>query len=203
MLEQFVCPQVVDLQPYIIYQQDGAPPHLSVHVRESLMRTFPDRWIGCDGPISWPPRSHHSLDFFFWGYVKDRVYATHVSDLLTLRDRICDVTTSVTWTCWTEHGKKLSTDLTLFVPPVGHMLKCTKLTTATQIICVPLSYTSNCIHLAFTVFSQWWIEVWEVWKGHPVHWFQWREGIGNVIVWTWDTSCLCLSFGRMELQYSG
>jgi hypothetical protein len=62
----------------------------------------------------------------------------------------------------------VDTDLTLFVPPVGHMLKCTELTVA-QILWVPLSYTANCINLAFTVFSQWWTEMWEVWKGHSVH----------------------------------
>jgi hypothetical protein len=67
------------------------------------------------------------------------------------------------------YGKKLRTDLTLFVSPVGHMLKCTKLTTATQILWVPLSYTTNCIHLAFTFFSQWWIELWDVWTGQPVY----------------------------------
>jgi hypothetical protein len=75
----------------------------------------------------------------------------------------CYKTASVVWlprqtrTCWTEHGKKLSTALTLFVPPIGHMLKCAKLTTVTQILWVPLSYTTNCIHLAFSVFfhSDW------------------------------------------------
>lgn len=38
--------------------------------------TFPDWWIGRDGPINWPPRSPDisPLDFFLWGYVKDIVY---------------------------------------------------------------------------------------------------------------------------------
>jgi hypothetical protein len=91
MLEQFVYPQVTDLQPNI-YQQDEAPPNWSLHVRETLTRTFLDRWIGRDGPISWPTRSP---DFFSWGYVKDRVYATCVPDLPTLRDRVRDVIASV------------------------------------------------------------------------------------------------------------
>jgi hypothetical protein len=88
MLEQFVYPQAAGLQPNIIYQQDRAPPHWSLHVRETLMRNFPDRWIGSDGPIFWPPRSPDitQMDFFFWGYVKERVYATRVSDLPALRD---------------------------------------------------------------------------------------------------------------------
>jgi hypothetical protein len=68
MFVQFVYPQVADLQPNIIYQQDGASPHWSLYVRETLTRTFPDRWIGRDGLISWPPRSPDitPLDFFFW-----------------------------------------------------------------------------------------------------------------------------------------
>jgi hypothetical protein len=97
VLEQFVCLQAADLQPNIIYQQDGAPPHWSLHVRETIMRTFPDRWIGRDGPISWPPRSPDitPLDLFFWEYVKDRVCATRLPDL-PLRDRIRDVISSLT-----------------------------------------------------------------------------------------------------------
>ena len=30
------------------------------------------------------------LDFFLWGYVKDRVYQTPVQDLVTLRERIVE-----------------------------------------------------------------------------------------------------------------
>jgi len=35
-----------------------------------------ERWIGRGGPIPWPPRSPdlNSLDFFFWGYLKETVY---------------------------------------------------------------------------------------------------------------------------------
>ena len=40
-----------------ISQQDGAPPHWGSHVRRFLDATFPDRWIGTDGPTPWPPRS--------------------------------------------------------------------------------------------------------------------------------------------------
>jgi hypothetical protein len=40
VLEEFVYPQEADLQPNIIYQQD--PPHWSLHVRETLTRTFQD-----------------------------------------------------------------------------------------------------------------------------------------------------------------
>ena len=97
MLEQFVYPQVADLQPQVIFQQDGAPPHWSLDVRNSLTESFPDRWIGRGGPISWPPRSPDitPLDFFLWGYVKDRVFATPVQDLHDLRTRILDTIATV------------------------------------------------------------------------------------------------------------
>ena len=39
---------------------------------------------------------HNPVDFFVWGYVKDRVYATHVPDLNTLRRRITDAVASIT-----------------------------------------------------------------------------------------------------------
>jgi hypothetical protein len=64
------------LQPEIIFQQDGAPPHWNTIVRDALEKHYPGRWIGRGGPISWPSRSPDisPLDFFLWGYVKDIVY---------------------------------------------------------------------------------------------------------------------------------
>jgi hypothetical protein len=58
-----------------------------------LNRHFPGRWIGRGGPITWPPRSPDitPLDFLLWGFVKDRVYATPVPDIATLRTRIAAV----------------------------------------------------------------------------------------------------------------
>jgi hypothetical protein len=51
------------------YQQDGAPPHYSLRVREYLDEVFPNRWIGRRGPMEWPARSPDltPLDFFFEG----------------------------------------------------------------------------------------------------------------------------------------
>ena len=59
---------------------------------KSPVTHFPGRWIGRGGPITWPPRSPDitPLDFFLWGYVKDRVYQTPVQDLVTLRERIVE-----------------------------------------------------------------------------------------------------------------
>jgi hypothetical protein len=54
MLEQIVYPQAVDLE---LPPPGLGPTHGSSQVREALSDTFPDRWIGRDRPISWPPSS--------------------------------------------------------------------------------------------------------------------------------------------------
>ena len=53
----YVTPQLEEFQPWIIFQQDGAPPYWVSHVRRFLDAKFPNRWIGTDGPTPWPPRS--------------------------------------------------------------------------------------------------------------------------------------------------
>jgi hypothetical protein len=62
------------LQLYAFPQQDRAPLHWPLDVQWALNATFLGRWIGRDGPTDWPPRSPDitTLDFFLWGYVKDR-----------------------------------------------------------------------------------------------------------------------------------
>ncbi|PNF32700.1 hypothetical protein B7P43_G12963, partial [Cryptotermes secundus] len=85
------------LQPEIIFQQDGAPPHWSTIVCDALDKHFPGRWIGRSGPISWPPRSPDitPLDFFLWGYVKDTIYKFQARDIDQLKTRVKDAITTV------------------------------------------------------------------------------------------------------------
>ena len=47
--------------------------------------------------MAWPPRSPDitPLDFFLWGYVKDRVFHTTVHDIDELKTRITDAIASV------------------------------------------------------------------------------------------------------------
>ena len=92
MLKHYVVPQE-EFQPRVVFQQDGAPPHWGLIVRDFLNETFPNRWIGRNGPTPWPPRSPDitPLDFFLLGYVKDRVYRTPVRDVETLQSRIIEV----------------------------------------------------------------------------------------------------------------
>ena len=97
MLKHYVVPQLEEFQLRVVFQQDGAPPHWGLIVRDFLNETFPNRWIGRNGPTPWPPRSPDitPLDFFLWGYVKDRVYRTPVRDVETLQSRIIEVLATV------------------------------------------------------------------------------------------------------------
>ncbi|KAG4067602.1 hypothetical protein HA402_005374 [Bradysia odoriphaga] len=76
----------------VYFQQDGAPPHYSLVVRQYLHSVFNNRWIGRMGPIKWPARSPDltPLDYFLWGYLKDRVFRTRPESLEEMCDRISE-----------------------------------------------------------------------------------------------------------------
>jgi len=63
-----------------------------------LGATFPNRWFGRDGPTPWPPRSPDitPLNFFLWGYVKDKVLSTPVPDITNLKARLTDAFATIT-----------------------------------------------------------------------------------------------------------
>lgn len=75
------------------FQHDGAPAHSSSQARAYLDKAFPSQWIGRYGPVSWPARSPDltSLDFFLWGYLKDRVYDQETTTPDALKARITEV----------------------------------------------------------------------------------------------------------------
>ena len=92
MLDEKIVPAIeyqMNLEE-IFYMHDGAPAHYHQSVRRFLDKTFPDRWIGRRGPIEWPARSPDltPTDFFLWGVIKDRVYATKPQNLQALKDAI-------------------------------------------------------------------------------------------------------------------
>ena len=63
-----------------------------------LDATFPNRWIGRDGPTPWPPRSPDITphDFYLWRYVKDKVFSTPVADITNLKARITAAFATIT-----------------------------------------------------------------------------------------------------------
>ena len=102
MLQEFLIPQLDedDQEGRIHFQQDGgAPPHYLGEVREYHNTRFPGRWIGRAAPIAWPPRSPDliPLDFFLWGFVKDRVFVPPLpANVVELRTRITAAVAKVT-----------------------------------------------------------------------------------------------------------
>ncbi|CAF4422254.1 unnamed protein product [Rotaria sp. Silwood2] len=72
--------------PTMIWQQDSAPPHYGVGVRDYLDNLFL-QWIGRRGTIEWSPRSSDltPCDFSLWEMIKDRVYAQESSDANNLK----------------------------------------------------------------------------------------------------------------------
>lgn len=100
LLQEHVGPAVMELFPEtdIIFQQDGAPPHFALNVREYLDAVFPNQWIGRRGPYEWPPHSPNLAppDFFLWGHLKTVVFSTQPVSLEDLRARIVQACQEIT-----------------------------------------------------------------------------------------------------------
>jgi len=79
------------------FQQDDAPPHNMNAVTNYLNNTFQVRWIGNQGPVSWPARSPDlsPLDFFLWGYLKNEVFAEQIEDMADLYNKIYACTSAI------------------------------------------------------------------------------------------------------------
>jgi hypothetical protein len=79
-------------------------------------KTFPNRWIGRDGPLAWAPRSSDLTppDYFLWGYMKDQIYKTPVQSIRVLKERITSaaihsVTPEMLQNVWREIEVRLDT----------------------------------------------------------------------------------------------
>lgn len=72
------------------FQHDGALQHFSLGARQLLDGNFPNHWIGRGGTTAWPARSPDltPIDFFFWGYVKNTVFAMEPASLEDLKERV-------------------------------------------------------------------------------------------------------------------
>ena len=92
MLKEFFWPQIQNIRrcKKFYFQQDGAPSHFGLNVRNWLDSKPPGRWIGRGGPIEWPARSPDltPLDFYLWGYLKQKVYQKNHATISELCDSI-------------------------------------------------------------------------------------------------------------------
>lgn len=97
MLQEYLVPVLKSAYPEemrtFYFQQDGAPAHYMTAVRNYLDNEFVGGVIGRRGSTEWPPGSLDltPLDFFMWGYVKDKVYARKPRTLTELKGFIEDV----------------------------------------------------------------------------------------------------------------
>lgn len=55
-----------------------------------LREVFPHKLISRFGDIPWPPRSPDltPMDFFLWGYLKERVYTNNPQNIADLKENI-------------------------------------------------------------------------------------------------------------------
>ena len=85
-----VFPRLASLREDYIFQQDGAAPQKASRVRAYLNRKTNNYWIVRQGPVDWPARSPDltSCDFFLWGHIKAKVYATPVGNVEELKRRV-------------------------------------------------------------------------------------------------------------------
>ena len=88
LLDELECMDVENMW----FQQDGATSHTATETIELLRETFEDRIISRRGDVNWPPRSCDltPLDFFLWGYLKEKVYANNPETIDDLKLNIID-----------------------------------------------------------------------------------------------------------------
>ena len=72
----------------LIFQQDGAPPQFSRHVRGFLNQHY-QGWIGHAGTIAWPSRSPDLTprDFYLWSHIKSIVYSEEIASCEQLKEK--------------------------------------------------------------------------------------------------------------------
>lgn len=91
MITDFLWPEIEDMDlDDMWFQQDGATCHTANETMALLREKFNGRVISCRGDVNWPPRSCDltPLDFFLWGYLKEKVYVNKPRTIQELKDEI-------------------------------------------------------------------------------------------------------------------
>lgn len=94
MLTSYFLPAIEDMDTdNMWFQQDGATCHTTRDNMAIIRSRFEQRLISRFSEFNWPSRSCdlNPLDFFLWGYAKDRVYADNPQSLDHLKNNIRDV----------------------------------------------------------------------------------------------------------------
>ncbi|GBN60617.1 hypothetical protein AVEN_66712-1 [Araneus ventricosus] len=91
-------------------------------VQQYIRDTFQQQVIGFGVCVEWPPRSPdlNPLDFFLWGYIKQRVYATPPPTLQELRNRITDACDSLSPAMLYNVQRKVQSRVQMCIVAEGH-----------------------------------------------------------------------------------
>ncbi|GBL74339.1 hypothetical protein AVEN_235317-1 [Araneus ventricosus] len=91
-------------------------------VQQYIRDTFQEQVIGYGGCVEWPPCSPdlNPLDFFLWGYIKQRVYATPPPTLQELRNRITDACASVSPAMLYNMQREVQSRVQMCIVAEGH-----------------------------------------------------------------------------------
>ena len=86
-----------DTHPDEWFQQDGATAHTAGEVMSWLNERFNRRLISHRSEFLWPPRSPDlsPLDFYLWGFVKERVFHSRSAGIRELKRVVKDIIQSV------------------------------------------------------------------------------------------------------------
>ena len=91
MLTDFLWPQLTQLGwDNMWFQQDGATCHTARETINLIKQMFGERVISQKADVPWPPRSCDltPLDFFLWGFLKSKVYASKPATIGELQQNI-------------------------------------------------------------------------------------------------------------------
>ena len=83
----------VDISPDVWFQQDGATSHTSSPALEWLKSRFGDKIISQRTEFSWSVTSPDPspLDYFLWGFIKEKVFKSNPRIILALKQLIEEV----------------------------------------------------------------------------------------------------------------
>lgn len=95
MIQSFFEPALKDFSGFnqrSWFQQDGATCHTSNDSLAAIRKIFGNKLISKRGDINWPPRSPDlsTMDFFLWGYLKNKVYINNPQSIEQLKENICN-----------------------------------------------------------------------------------------------------------------
>jgi len=92
-----------------------------------LDATFPNRWIGGDGPTPWPPRSPDitPLSSFYGGMLRTKCFRHQFQILQIWKARITDCIARITEDMLENTWRETDYRLDVLRATKEHMLKCT------------------------------------------------------------------------------